>query len=145
MFEQLNDDLKSALKAGNSVKVAVLRLVLAACKEKRIAKKSDLNDEDILAVLSKQAKQRRESITAYQQVNRPDLAACEEAELAIIQSYLPSQLSPSELDSLVDEAIQSVSAGSIKQMGEVMAYLSPKIKGRADGGAVSQLVKQKLT
>lgn len=145
MMEQLNNDLKVALKAGQGLKVTVVRGIIATCKDRQIAKMGELSDEDILGVISKLAKQHNESIQAYQKAGREDLVAQEQEELLIIQGYLPAQLSPEELAGLVDEAISQTKATSIAQIGAVMGYISPKIKGRADGGLVSQLVKQKLS
>jgi len=144
MLEKLSNDLKEAMKAGDKTRVSVLRLLLAACKNKQIENRADLSDAEVLGVLAKQAKQREDSIAAYQKADRADLVEEERAELEIIKSYLPAPLSQEEISALVDEALQVTGAVEIKQMRAVMSYLSPKIKGRADGGEVSRLVREKL-
>jgi uncharacterized protein len=144
LTEQITNDLRAAMKAREQVKVATLRMVQTSIKNAEVDKRHALSDEETLEVLAKEAKRRRESITAYEDANRPDLAEKEAAELAVLEAYLPEAMSDEELGKLVDEAIAESGATDAKQMGAVMKVLMPKVKGRADGNAVSAMVKQKL-
>ncbi len=141
---QIQDDIKTAMKARDKEKVSTIRLILAAIKQREVDERIELDDAQIIATLDKMAKQRRESIQQFNQGNRPDLVATEQAELDIIQAYLPQPLTETELHKLLDQAISNTQANGIRDMGKVMTYLKPHIQGRADGGKVSQMVKDRL-
>ena len=143
-LQRLDDDLKAALKASDSLKVSVLRMTKAALKNRQIDKGGDLSEEDVSAVLSTAAKQRRESIEQFSKGGREDLAAKERLELIILQSYLPKQLSPEELDGIIIGAIKEISAKGLKDMGKVMRLVMSRAKGAADGKIVGQRVKDLL-
>jgi len=138
-------DMKAAMKSGDKPRLGTIRLILAAIKQCEVDERIELDDEKVIAALDKMIKQRRDSIAQYSKAGRADLAAQEQAEIAVIQAYMPEALSEAELTSLVSEAIRGAGAASIKDMGKVMAQLKPKVQGRADMGLVSALVKQKLT
>jgi uncharacterized protein YqeY len=143
--QQINDDVKDAMRSKAKERLATLRLITASIKQKEVDERIELDDSQVLAVLDKMTKQRRDSIEQYQKANREDLASKEEAEIDIIQQYLPKALSDDEIASLVDEAITESGAADIKDMGKVMCVLKPQLQGRADMGKVSGLVKQKLS
>ncbi len=143
--EKIDSDLKEALKSGDRTGVSVLRLLKSALKNREIEKGRELTEEDILSVLSSQAKQRKESISEYEKAGREDLASKERAELAIIERYLPEQLSEEELLKLIKEVIAETGASSPKDMGRVMKTLMPRVKGRADGKVVNQKVRELLS
>ena len=136
--------MKAALKGGEKERLKVVRMVLAAIKQQEIDQRIELDDAALLGVVTKMVKQRRDSITQFNQGGRADLAAAEEAEIAVLEAYLPEQLSADEVDALIDEAIASTGATSMRDMGKVMGTLKQKIEGRADLGAVSGKVKSKL-
>jgi uncharacterized protein YqeY len=142
--ERITDDMKTAMRAGEKDRLATIRLVLAAVKQIEVDERITLDEARMLAVLEKLAKQRKESIAQFESGGRPDLVAKEAAELAVIQSYLPEQLSEAELDALIAEAISSTGATTIKDMGKVMGVVKSKAAGRADMGAVGARIKQKL-
>lgn len=144
LLDTLSQDLKEALKARNEIKLSTLRMIKASLKNKEIEKMAALSDDDIVAALSTMAKQRRESIEQYTAAGRLELASREEQELFIIQSYLPKQLSPEELDAVIRAAIQESGAVSPSDMGKVMKVLMPRVKGVADGKLVNQRVKDLL-
>ena len=144
LLQKLDNDLKIAMKASESLKVSVLRMAKAALKYRQIEKGDALSDEDILTVLTGLAKQRRESIEQFSKGGREDLAEKERQELSILQSYLPQQLTPEEIDHIIVEAIRESSAAGIKDMGKVMRLAIPRMKGAADGKVVSQRVKDIL-
>ncbi len=143
-LQKLDDDLKVALKASDGLRVSVLRMVKSALKYRQIDKGGDLSEEDISAVLSSLAKQRRESIEQFSKGGREDLAEKERQELSILQSYLPEQLSPEQLDSIITDAIKESSASGVKDMGKVMRLVMAKVKGAADGKLVNTRVKDLL-
>ena len=143
--EKIDSDLKEALKSGERLSVSALRLLKSALKNKEIEKGKALTDDDILSVLSSQAKQIRESIAEYEKAGREDLASKEKAELAVLQRYLPEQLTEGELQRLIKETIKETGASSPKDIGRVMKALMPRIKGRADGKAVNQMVRELLS
>jgi uncharacterized protein YqeY len=143
-FKKLDDDLKSALKNSDKVKLSVLRLLKAALKNQQIAKKRELSDDEILSVFSTLAKQRRESIEQFSKGGRDDLAENERQELSILQSYMPKQLSAEEIESAILQAINESSAKSEADIGRVMQILMPRIKGMADGKWVNNRVRQLL-
>jgi hypothetical protein len=142
--QRLQDDMKASMKAGDKPRLGVIRLMLAAVKQREVDERIELSDEQVLAVLDKMLKQRRESIKQYEQAGRQELADQEAFEVGVIQTYLPAALSESEIAALVTEAIAAADASSIRDMGKVMGQLKPKLQGRADIGAVSALVKRKL-
>ena len=142
--ERITEDMKTAMRAGEKDRLATIRLMLAAVKQIEVDERIVLDDARLLSVLEKMVKQRKESIAQFESGGRPDLVAKENAELAVIQAYLPAQLSESELDALIAEAIASTGAATIKDMGKVMGVVKSKAAGRADMGAVGARIKQKL-
>jgi uncharacterized protein YqeY len=142
--QRITDDMKAAMKGGDKSRLGTIRLVLAAIKQREVDERIELDDEQVLAVLEKMIKQRRDSIAQYQQAGREELAAQEQAEIDIIQEYLPEALPEEEIAALVDRAIAETGASGMRDMGKVMGVLKPQIQGRADMGAVSAQVKQKL-
>jgi uncharacterized protein YqeY len=142
--DRITDDMKAALKAGDKERLATIRLGLAAIKQREIDERITLDDAQVLAVLDKMIKQRREAIIQFQAGGRADLVAKETAEIAVLQGYLPSQMSEAEIDELIAQSIAAAGATSIKDMGKVMALVKPKAQGRADLGAVSARIKQRL-
>jgi uncharacterized protein YqeY len=142
--ERITDDMKTAMRAGEKDRLATIRLVLAAVKQIEVDERIVVDDARMLTILEKLAKQRKESIAQFESGGRADLVAKEAAELAIIQSYLPAQLSASELDAIIAEAIASTGAATIKDMGKVMGVVKSKAAGRADMAAVGARIKQKL-
>ena len=142
---QLQADMKSSMKSGDKSRLGVIRLMLSAIKQVEVDERIELDDSRITAVLDKMAKQRRESITQFDKAGRDDLSMIEQAELEIIQEYLPEALSEAEINELVEQSIASTGAASIKDMGKVMGMLKPQLQGRADMGQVSQLIKSRLS
>jgi uncharacterized protein YqeY len=142
--ERITEDMKSAMRAGDKQRLGTIRLALAAIKQREVDERITLDDPQVLSVLEKMLKQRREAITQFQSGGRADLVAKETAEIGVLQGYLPAQMSPVELDALISEAITATGAASIKDMGKVMAAVKPKAQGRAEMGAVSARIKQKL-
>ncbi len=142
---QLQSDMKSSMKSGDKDRLGVIRLILSAIKQVEVDERIELDDSRIIAVLDKMAKQRRESITQFEQAGRDDLRAIEAAELDIIQTYLPQALSEDEINDLIETSIASTGAASMKDMGKVMGMLKPQLQGRADMGKVSQLFKSRLS
>lgn len=142
--ERLQESQKEAMKSRDKERLGTLRLILSATKQKEVDERIELSDEQIIAILDKMIKQRRESISQYEAGNRPDLAEKEAAEINIIQEYMPSALSEAEVDAIVTESIAQIGATSIKDMGKLMGVLTPKVKGRADMTVVSAKVKAKL-
>jgi uncharacterized protein YqeY len=142
--QRLQDDMKSALKAGERERLSVIRLILAAVKQKEIDERTILTDGEVIAILNKMVKQRKESIAQYQAGNRDDLVQAENAEIKIIQSYLPDALTEEETAALIKEAISQTGASSVKDMGKVMAALRSATQGRADMAAVGARVKREL-
>ena len=140
----IQDDMKSAMKAGEKERLGVIRLILAAIKQIEVDQRIVLDDVQVIAVLDKMLKQRRDSIAQYTAAGRTDLADVESAEVVIIQSYMPQALTDAEIDALVEQAVGEVGASTIADMGKVMALLKPKMQGRADMGAVSARIKAKL-
>ena len=141
---RINDDVKVAMKAKDKPRLGVLRLITAAIKQREVDERITLDDDQVLAVLEKMIKQRKDSIAQYEKAGRDELAKQEAFEIGIIQDYLPEQLSDAEIDALIAEAISSSGAASMKDMGKVMGMLKPKLAGRADMGAVSGKIKAKL-
>ncbi len=141
---QITDDMKSAMKAGDKDRLKVVRLMMAAIKQVEIDQRIELDDAAVLGVLDKMVKQRRDSVEQFQNGNRQDLADIELAEIVVLEHYLPEQLSDAELDTLVDDAISSTGAESIRDMGKVMGIIKAKAAGQADMGAVGAKVKARL-
>lgn len=143
--QQLTADMKSAMKAKDKQRLTTIRLILSALKQVEVDERIEVDDERLIIILDKMAKQRRESISQYEQAEREDLAEIERAELTIIKAYLPAALSQQEIAQLVEQAITATSASSMKEMGKVMAMLKPQLQGRADMSQVSQLIKSHLS
>ncbi len=142
--EQLQEDIKSAMRAKDSGRLSTLRLVTAAIKQKEVDERVELNDAAVLAVLEKMIKQRKDSIAQFQAGGRQDLVDIEQAELAILATYMPAQLSEAEVSSAIQAAITQVGAAGPQDMGKVMAVIKPQLAGKADMGLVSQILKSKL-
>ena len=142
--DQITQDMKESMKSGAKDRLAVIRLMLAAIKQKEVDERITLDDAQVLAVLEKMLKQRRESVVQFQQGGRSDLVQKEEAEIKVIQAYLPAQLDEKELDQLIAAAVAETGAASMKDMGKVMGVLKPKVAGKADMSAVSARIKAKL-
>jgi uncharacterized protein YqeY len=142
--EQLNEDMKAAMKAREAEKLGAIRLLLAAVKQREVDERITLDDAGVVAVVEKMIKQRKDSIAQFEKAARQDLADKEKFELAILEAYLPQQLSQAEIEAVVAEAIASTGAKSAADMGKVMGIVKPKLAGRADMGKVSGLVKAKL-
>ena len=142
---RLQADMKSSMKSGDKQRLGVIRLMLSAIKRIEVDERIELDDDRVIAVLDKEAKQRRESISQFESAGRDDLTAIEQAELEIIGEYLPEALSESEINALVEQSIAATGAASIKDMGKVMGMLKPQLQGRADMGQVSQLIKSRLS
>lgn len=141
----LKQDLDRALKQQDKTRVSVLRLLVNAVKNAEIEQQTELADEAVEKIIQKEAKQRQESIQAYRDGERPELADQEAAELAVLEEYLPEQLSDSEINAVIDEVIAETQPAGMNDMGKVMGVVSSKIGNRADGGHVAELVKNKLT
>jgi len=141
---QVTDAVKNAMRAGDKPRLATLRMVSAAIKQKEVDERRTLTDSDVLAVLDKMAKQRRESVEQYEAAGREELAAAERAEIDIIAEFLPRALDESEISAMISAAIEETGAESIRDMGKVMAKLKPEVQGRADMSTVSARVKQHL-
>lgn len=142
--DQLNDDLKTAMRAGDTRRRDALRLLLAALKQKEVDERKALSDTDVLAVIERLVKQRREAITQFEQGGRQDLADNEKFELSVLTDYMPQQMSDEEIDAEVAAAVAAAGAKTPSDMGKVMAALKPKLAGRADMGKVSARVKSRL-
>ncbi|HHS83385.1 MAG TPA: GatB/YqeY domain-containing protein [Gammaproteobacteria bacterium] len=142
---RITDDMKSAMRAKDKQRLLTIRLILAAIKQREVDERCELNDSDIVALLDKMAKQRRESIEQYRQANREELERQEQFELNIIREYLPAALSEAEIEALITQAINSTGASTMQEMGKVMGLLKPKLQGRADLGAVSVRIKTLLS
>jgi hypothetical protein len=142
---RIQDDVKSAMRSRDRESLAALRLITAAIKQKEVDERIELNDEQVLAVLDKMVKQRRESLEQFEKAGREDLAEKERFELGLIQDYLPEPLAEDELAALIQSTIDGLGASSIRDMGQVMSALRGQVQGRADMKAVSQAVKQRLS
>ena len=141
---RITDDMKDAMRAKDAARLSTIRLLLAAIKQREVDERVELADADVLGVIEKMVKQRRESIAQFEAGKRPDLAAIERAEVAVLQGYLPAPLTDAEIDALIAEAIAATGATGIAGMGKVMAAVKPKLAGRADLGAVSAKIKARL-
>jgi len=142
--QQLTDDMKATMKSGEKDRLGVIRLIKADIQRREVDERVVLDDTQVLAVLEKMLKQRKDSVSQYEAAGREDLASVERAEIAIIQAYLPAQMSADDLASEIARAIADSGAAGPQDMGKVMAVLKPRIAGRADMGQASALVKQKL-
>ena len=142
--ERITEDMKSAMRAGEKERLGTIRLALAAIKQREVDERITLDDGQVLAVLEKMIKQRKEAISQFQAGGRADLVAKESAEISVLETYLPARMSDAELDALIAGAIASTGATSAKDMGKVMAAVKAQAQGRADMGAVSARVKEKL-
>lgn len=142
--QEISESLTQAMKARDEVRKIPLRLVMAAVKEAEIDKKDELTDAEVLRLVQKEAKARNESIADAEKAGRQDLIDQAEAELKVLKEFLPEKLSEEEVLAIVEDAIKETGAASMADMGSVMKVVMPKIQGRADGGAVSQMVRQKL-
>ncbi len=145
LFQKLQEEMKSSLKSGDKERLSVIRMLISEIKKAQIDAKRELTDEEIIKILQKYAKQRKESIKQYREAGREDLAQKEEAELKVVSEFLPEALSEEEIEKIVEETIREVGASSIKDMGKVMKSVMEKVKGRADGSIVSKIVKEKLS
>jgi len=143
--DRITEDMKTAMRAGDKERLATVRLALAAIKQREVDERISLDDTQVLAVLEKMIKQRREAITQFASGNRADLVAKETAEIGVLQQYLPAQMSEAEVDALIQEAIQATGAASMKDMGKVMAAVKAKAVGRADMAAVAARIKARLS
>jgi uncharacterized protein len=143
--DRITEDMKGAMRAGDKERLGTIRLALAAIKQREVDERITLDDGQVLAVLEKMIKQRREALTQFESGKRADLVAKETAEIKVLQEYLPAQLGDSEIDALIAEAVAATGATSMKDMGKVMAAVKPKAQGRTDMGALSARIKQKLS
>ena len=141
---RLSEDMKAAMKAGEKRRLGIIRLIHAAIKQREVDERVELDDAQVFAVLDKMIKQRRDSFAQYEAAGREDLAEQERYEIGVCQGYLPSALSEAEIQTLIEAAMAASGATAMKDMGKVMAILKPQVQGRADVGAVSTLVKQRL-
>lgn len=143
--DQINDDLKAAMRSGDTVRRDTIRLLTAALKQREVDERTTLTDADVLAVIEKMIKQRRDSISQFEQGGRQDLADKEKQELTLLQTYMPQAMGEDELAAAIAAAVADTGAAGPADMGKVMAVLKPKLAGRADMGKVSALVKARLT
>jgi uncharacterized protein YqeY len=141
---RITDDMKSAMRAKETARLGTIRLLLAAIKQKEVDERAELDDPSISGIVEKLIKQRKDSISQFQAAGRDDLVSAEQAELAVLQAYLPEQLSAAEVEAAIVAAIAESGATSAKDMGKVMALLKPRLAGRADMGQVSALIKARL-
>jgi hypothetical protein len=142
--ERITEDMKSAMRAAQKERLGTVRMILAGIKQREVDERVMLDDSQVLAVIDKMVKQRKESIAQFETGGRADLVAKEQAEIALLQEYLPTQLTSAEIEALISAAIAKTGAASIKDMGKVMGALKSELAGRADMGAVSARIKQKL-
>ena len=142
--DQITTDMKVAMKGGDKDRLGVIRLILAAVKQREVDERIVLDDAQVLGVVEKMIKQRRDSIAQFRAANREDLASKEEYEVGVIQAYMPAQLGAAEIDAIIAKAIADSGAASAKDMGKVIGLVRPQVAGKADMGAVSQAVKNKL-
>ncbi|HEY1286863.1 MAG TPA: GatB/YqeY domain-containing protein [Burkholderiales bacterium] len=143
--QQISEDMKAAMRAKDSARLSAIRLILAAIKQKEVDERVELTDPDVVGILEKMIKQRRESIVQFEKAARNDLADAEKFELGVLSGYLPQQLSDSQVQEEIAKAISETGASGVKDMGKVMAALKSRLAGRADMGKVSALVKTKLS
>jgi uncharacterized protein YqeY len=141
---KITEDMKTAMRAKDTARLGTVRLLLSAMKQKEVDERVVLTDADILAIIDKMVKQRRESIAQFEKASRNDLADAEKAEIAVLSAYLPQQLSEAEVGAAIADAIKESGAAGVKDMGKVMGLLKPRLAGKTDMGKVSGLVKAKL-
>jgi hypothetical protein len=142
--ERITDDMKAAMRAGEKERLGVIRMITAAIKQREVDERISLDDAQVVAVLEKMVKQRKESLVQFQAGNRQDLVDKESAEIDLLKTYLPSQLGDAEIDALIADAIAATGAASVKDMGKVMGVIKSKAQGRADMGTVGAKIKAKL-
>lgn len=144
LVERLTDDMKQAMKNKDKLKLSVIRMVKSAIKNEEINQGKELSDDEVLTVLTRELKQRRDSLQEFEKAGRDDLAASSRDEMAVLMEYMPEQLGEDDIRKLVAEAIEQSGASSKKDMGKVMGVLMPKVKGRADGALVNKIVQELL-
>ena len=142
--QHITEDMKTAMRAKDSARLSAIRLLLSAIKQREVDERIELTDADILAILDKMMKQRRDSLSQFEAAGRQDLADIEKFEMTVLQGYMPQQLTAAEIDAAVEQAIKSAAAATAQDMGKVMAILKPQLAGRADIGKVSAQVKARL-
>ncbi len=145
LMDRLNEDMKLAMKNKDKFKLSVIRMVISSIKYVEIEKRSSLSDDQIIDVLTREVKQRRDSLQEFEKANRTDLIGKIKEELAILQDYLPEQLTEEELKKIVQETVQEIGASNKSEMGKVMSAVMPKVKGRADGKMINKLVQEVLS
>jgi hypothetical protein len=143
--ERITDDMKAAMRSGEKERLGVIRMITSAIKQREVDERITLDDTQVLSVLEKMIKQRKESLTMFQAGNRQDLVDKESAEITLLQGYLPTQLSDADIDALIGDAIAATGAASIKDMGKVMGIIKSKAQGRADMAAVGAKIKARLS
>lgn len=141
---QISEDMKTAMRAKDGVRLGAVRLLLSAIKQREVDERVELDDSNVIAVIEKMLKQRRDSITAYESANRHDLADIEKFEVTVLQTYLPQQLSEDEVKAILEQAVVDTGAVGIKDMSKVMSAIKPLVAGRADMGKISGLIKARL-
>lgn len=141
---QISEDMKTAMRAKDSVRLGAIRLLQAAIKQREVDERIELSDSDVIAAIEKMLKQRRDSIAAYESANRQDLADVEKFEVSVLQTYLPQQLTEDEVVSILEKVVADTGAAGIKDMSKVMAAIKPLVVGRADMGKISGLIKTRL-
>jgi hypothetical protein len=143
--QQITEDMKAAMRARETARLGAIRLLLAAMKQREVDERIELNDADVVSIIEKMLKQRRDSISQYKAANRQDLVDVEEFEVTVLQGYMPQQLSEAEIASAIAEAIAATGSAGPQDMGKVMGVVKPRLAGRADMGKVSGLIKAQLT
>jgi uncharacterized protein len=143
--EQINEDMKSAMRSKDSARLGAIRLLQSALKQKEVDERVDLNDDDVLVIIDKMLKQRRDSIDAFKKAERNDLVEKEEFEVSVLQEYMPEPFSDNEISNIIDQAIKNLGALTMKDMGAVMSAVKPELSGKANMADVSQKIKSKLT
>ena len=143
--EQINEDMKSAMRIKDSARLGAIRLLQSALKQKEVDERVDLNDDDVLVIIDKMLKQRRDSIDAFKKAERNDLVEKEEFEVSVLQEYMPEPLSDNEISNIIDQAIKNLGALTMKDMGAVISAVKPELSGKANMADVSQKIKSKLT
>ena len=141
---QISEDMKTAMRAKDSVRLGAIRLLQAGIKQREVDERIELSDTDVIAVIEKMLKQRRDSITAYESANRKDLADIEKFEVTVLQTYLPQQLTEDEIKAMLEKVVTETAAAGIKDMSKVMAAIKPLVAGKADMGKISGLIKARL-
>ena len=141
---QISEDMKTAMRAKDSVRLGTIRLLQSAIKQREVDERIELNDGDVIAVIEKMLKQRRDSIAAFESANRTDLADIEKFEVTVLQGYLPQQLTEDEMKVILDQVVADTGAEGVKDMGKVMAAIKPLVAGKAEMGKISGLIKARL-